>query len=123
MRRSKILGFIIGWGIVLSISILSLIPPIDTGIETISHIDKFEHLTAYFVMMFWFCQLYPTPQQRLICLIGFLAMGLGLEFLQSFTSTRHTDGFDMIANAIGVFSAWFISQQYLSHQPKNLAEK
>ncbi|WP_353569904.1 VanZ family protein [Candidatus Albibeggiatoa sp. nov. BB20] len=118
MSHFKPLWLAIAWSLVLAICILSLIPPIDTVIQTVSHIDKLEHFTAYFIIMFWFSLLYPTKKGRLICLIGFLSMGMGLEFLQSFTSTRHADGMDMIANALGVFIAWFISQQYFKPTPK-----
>jgi VanZ family protein len=120
MLHFKTLWLIGGWGLALAICILSLIPPIDTGIQTFSHIDKLEHLTAYFIITFWFCLLYPTPQGRLMCLIGFLAMGLSLEVLQGLvTTTRYADGFDMIANAIGVLSAWFVSQQYFKPVSKS----
>ncbi|MEK7990326.1 MAG: VanZ family protein [Thiotrichaceae bacterium] len=121
MLHFKTLWLISGWGLAMAICILSLIPPIDTGIQTISHIDKLEHLTAYFVITFWFSLLYPTSQGRLMCLVGFLAMGLSLEVLQGLlTTTRHADGFDMIANTLGVLIAWFVSQQYFKPVSKKV---
>ncbi|MCV6638351.1 VanZ family protein [Candidatus Albibeggiatoa sp. nov. NOAA] len=119
MLYFRFLWLIAGWGLITAVSILSLIPPIDTGIQTFSHIDKLEHFFAYFVMMFWFSLLYPTNHGRLMCFIGFLLMGLSVELLQSLTSTRHADGWDMLANSVGVLFAWFISQRYFS---KKLAE-
>jgi glycopeptide antibiotics resistance protein len=61
---------------------------------------------AYGTLMFWFCQLYPAPRTRLLLAIGFIALGIGLEFVQGALGYRTYDEYDMLANAIGVLAGW-----------------
>ena len=107
MSCFKTLLTVIAWSWAVAICILSLIPPVDAGIQIFSHIDKVQHLVAYGIAMLLFGLLYPTQYKWSV--IGLLLMGLSLELLQSLTSTRHMDGFDMIANTLGVLLGWFFS--------------
>ncbi len=63
--------------------------------------DKLGHFGAYAVVMLWFSQLYGKVA-RMFYALGFIAMGVGLEFLQGETGFRTYDAFDMYANGLGV---------------------
>ena len=87
---------------------LSVTPhPPDPGFE---QGDKFEHILAYGTLMFWFSELYPSMRTRIALAIGFVAMGVGLEFVQRALVYRTYDVFDMLANTIGVFAGWAVAR-------------
>ena len=67
--------------------------------------DKLGHLVAYGALMFWFSQLY-AGESRLWYGVGFVALGIALEFGQSATGYRSYDLLDMAANALGVLLGW-----------------
>jgi VanZ family protein len=97
-----------GWFMVAAIIWLSLMPsPPDPGIE---HADKLEHVLAYAMLMFWFCQLHAGWRTRLAYAIGFVAMGVGLEFVQGALAHRTYEAFDMLANGLGVAMGWMVAQ-------------
>ncbi len=80
---------------------LSLTPsppqvPLESG-------DKLGHFAAYGVLMLWFAQLHA---RRLPWAAGFLAMGIGLEFVQAGLGYRTLEVLDMAANAAGVLAGW-----------------
>jgi VanZ family protein len=104
MRR---LWLIVGWAMVAAIVVLTLWPPAP-GIE-LGEKDKLAHVLAYGVLMFWFCQLYPGRQTRILYAAGLVAMGVGLEHIQGMFGYRTYDLFDMHANALGVVLGWFIA--------------
>ena len=56
--------------------------------------------------MFWFCLLYLRTPIRILYAAGFIAMGIGLEFIQGWLGYRTYDPFDMLANGIGVALGW-----------------
>jgi hypothetical protein len=60
--------------------------------------------------MFWFCQVYASQRAKLLHGAVFLAMGVGLEFLQGMGGTREYDVVDMLANAAGVLSGWLAAR-------------
>ena len=64
--------------------------------------DKAGHLAAYGLLMFWFCRLYLPARTRLLFGIGFVAMGIGLEFAQDALGFRTYEVLDMAANTLGV---------------------
>jgi VanZ family protein len=68
--------------------------------------DKLGHFLAYGGLMFWFCQLYPKRRTRVYYAAGFIALGVGMEFLQGMTDYRTFEALDMVANTIGVFLGW-----------------
>ena len=97
MRALAIAG---GWLYAAAIVFLSLTPtPPDPGFE---HGDKLGHLLAYGLLMFWFCLLYRYRTARLAYGVGWVAMGIALEFAQGATGTRSFEYSDMAANALGV---------------------
>ena len=96
-----------GWLYAAAIVFLSLTPkPPDPGFE---HGDKLGHLFAYGLLMFWFCFLYRTRHARLAYAIGWIALGVALEFAQGATSYRSFEVADMAANSLGVLLGWGIS--------------
>ena len=83
---------------------LSVTPfPPDPGFE---QGDKPEHVLAYGLLMFWFCQLYTARAARIAWAISFAGMGVALEFVQRALEYRTYDELDMLANAIGVLTGW-----------------
>jgi VanZ family protein len=80
---------------------LSLTPsPPDIDIEGG---DKLGHLVSYFVLMFWFAQLYAS---RAWYAAGFVALGIALEFLQGALGYRAFERYDILANSAGVLLGW-----------------
>ncbi len=66
--------------------------------------DKLGHFAAYAALMFWFALLHPARRPQFA--IGFIALGIALEFAQGATPYRTFDVFDMAANALGVLAGW-----------------
>ena len=94
----------IGWGGAAAIVWLSLTPaPPKLDFE---HGDKLGHFLAYGVLMFWFCLLYLKTRVRILYAAGFIALGIGLEFIQGWLVYRTYDPLDMLANTIGVALGW-----------------
>jgi VanZ family protein len=93
-----------GWGWAAAIVWLSLTPaPPEVDL---SYGDKLGHFAAYGLLMFWFSQLYLQTRTRLAYAAGFIAMGIGLEFLQGLLGYRSHELLDMLANALGVLLGW-----------------
>jgi len=104
MRAALLAG---GWLWAAAIVFLSLTPsPPETGVE---HGDKLGHLLAYGLLMFWFCFLYRYRYTRLAYGIGWIALGITLEFAQRATGYRSFEVADMAANSLGVLLGWGIS--------------
>ena len=95
----RMIGLGLGWGWAAAIVWLSLTPsPPQVDVD---YGDKLGHFGAYGLLMFWFALLYPSWPVRARYLIGFIVMGVGLEFLQGMLG-RVFDVQDMLANATGV---------------------
>jgi len=104
MRAALIAG---GWLYAAAIVFLSLTPkPPDPGF---AYGDKLGHLAAYALLMFWFCWSYRHRATRLAYGIGWVCMGIALEFAQAATGTRNFELADMAANSLGVLLGWGIS--------------
>jgi VanZ family protein len=104
MRKALVAA---GWAWAGAIVWLSLTPaPPQVDVE---HGDKLGHLFAYGFLMFWFCRLYWKAGTRVAYAIGFIAMGVGLEFLQASLGYRMHDVYDMFANATGVLLGWVLA--------------
>jgi VanZ family protein len=68
--------------------------------------DKIEHLGSYGLVMFWFCRLYLSRRVRLGYALGFVALGVALEFVQGWLGYRDFEIGDMVADAAGVALGW-----------------
>ena len=98
--KLRALWLAIGWALVATIIWLSVThSPPDIGIE---HGDKLGHFAAYGSVMFWFCQPYRRLTTRAAYAVGFIAMGVALEFVQRWLGYRSFEVLDMVADAIGV---------------------
>jgi VanZ family protein len=94
----------IGIALIVFVVYESLTPhPIDVPLE---HGDKYGHILAYGTLMFWFAQIYLGRRARVGWAIGFVAIGIGLEFLQLLTDYRTFEIADTIADAAGVSIGW-----------------
>ena len=71
--------------------------------------DKMLHIVGYFGMMGWFVQIFKSRNQQLVLAVGFVSMGIMLEFIQGWGGIRHYEVADMVANASGVILAWLLS--------------
>ena len=90
----------LGWtwaGAIVWLSLTPSPPTID-----IQSGDKLGHFMAYGALMSWFSFLYSKAGTRLAYAAGFVAMGIGLEFVQGWLGYRTFEVFDMLANSIGV---------------------
>ena len=101
MRRAAIAA---GWAWAAAIVWLSLTP--SPPQLDVAHGDKLGHFAAYGSLMFWFCQLYFRRNARIAHAVGFIALGVGLEFLQGELGYRSYEVFDMYANTLGVLLGW-----------------
>lgn len=92
----------VGWGLVVLIIYLSLTShPPQPGVA-LPFGDKIGHALAYFTLMSWFAQLYPTPRHRIFIMVGCVLLGGSLEILQGFGGIRVADWWDFLANTTGV---------------------
>ena len=67
---------------------------------------KVGHFLAYAWLMFWYSQLYERLRTRALIALGFVLMGVALEYLQGLTPHRTFGYADMRDNAIGVAAGW-----------------
>ena len=103
----RVLFVAAGWGIAAIIVWLSLAPsPPQLDIE---QGDKLGHFTAYGTLMFWFCLLYTRRAPRIAYALLWIAMGIGLEFIQGHIGYRTYEVYDMFANALGVLIGWALA--------------
>jgi VanZ family protein len=106
----------IGYALIALVIFLSVtskppLPDID-----IPFIDKVGHLLAYFSMMAWFAQIYHAKKQRLSYALSFVALGVVMEFVQSFDPARMAEFADMVANASGVLIALLMTRMSFFRQ-------
>jgi VanZ family protein len=107
--RLQRIWILLGWGWVTLVIYLSLTasPPIP-DVEPFKW-DKFNHFLAYGWLMFWFAQIYHRTPARIGFALLFIAMGVGMEFLQGLGQTRHFEYADMLANTIGVLVGYVLT--------------
>jgi glycopeptide antibiotics resistance protein len=102
--KFRFLWSFIGYGLIGLVVVLSLSPSLPLAMDFFWE-DKLYHLLAYAVLMLWFAQLHPRSRYGwLVC--GFIALGILLEGLQSQTSIRNGDVWDVAANSLGVILSW-----------------
>lgn len=75
-----------------------------------SYADDIYHLSSYFVLMLWFAQIYHAKRQRIAYAIFFIALGVALEFVQSFELDRTLELTDVVSNSLGVVIAFLITR-------------
>jgi hypothetical protein len=95
----------VGIGLVVFLSLTPRPPEVDLGAYT----DKWEHVTAYALLMWWFCQLRTSRSARAQTGLGLVALGIGLEFAQRMTGFRMFEISDMVAGTLGVALGWLLA--------------
>jgi len=104
----KYFWYSLGWLLLSVILYLSLTPHPPQPLN-FNGVDKLEHITAYTVLMLWFCQLQLSYRQRLRNAILFIFLGIGVEILQGVGGVRQFEYADMVANSCGVLLGWLLS--------------
>jgi uncharacterized protein YfiM (DUF2279 family) len=98
---------LLGWGMVASVFVLSLIPiELDLGEGS----DKFEHFVTYAGLSFWFGMLHVERRRQLGFALAFILMGVLIEFLQGMTDYRSFEVADMAADATGALLGFVLLQ-------------
>ena len=95
---------LIGYGLVVLVIVLSLTPSIAPPVDFLP-LDKIFHVLTYAVLMLWFAQLHPKSRYVGLA-VGFIALGILLEVLQTQLPTRKGDLWDVAANSLGTFLSW-----------------
>jgi VanZ family protein len=106
-QRRRRIWLLLGWGMVASVFVLSLIP---LNVDLEEGRDKIAHFTAYGSMVFWFAMLFEGRARQAGIAVAFAAMGVAIEFLQGMTGYRSFEVADMIANGIGAALGWGLAQ-------------
>lgn len=101
-------ALLIGFVVYLSLTPFPIELPVEQG-------DKYGHILAYATLMFWYAQLYPGQRVRMALAGAFVAMGIGLEFLQLLTDYRSFEIADMLADAFGVSVGWLAAPPRSPH--------
>jgi len=104
MVINKRLGLMIGWLMVVTVWLLSLLP-LSSPVDTVQGSDKIGHFLAYFGMTFWFLHL-TANRWVVVCLL--IIMGFVIEVLQGLTGYRYFEWADFLANAVGVLVAYTV---------------
>jgi VanZ family protein len=73
-------------------------------------IDKWEHFTAYGLMMGWWGQLLEAPAARWRACLACAALGGVLELLQGLGGVRQMELADALANAVGAGLGWYLTR-------------
>jgi VanZ family protein len=76
--------------------------------------DKLEHAAAYLTLTFWFGQIYARNRVRWAIGLGFIILGIGMEYLQRMTGYRTFEYGDMAADTVGVLCALLAAQTPLA---------
>jgi VanZ family protein len=106
-QRHRRIWLLLGWGMVFSVVVLSLVP-VDVDIPKGG--DKVAHFLAYGSLSFWFALLFEGRVRQLGIAITFAVMGVAIEFLQGMTDYRSFEVADMVANAVGAALGWGLAQ-------------
>ncbi len=106
MHAHRRLWLLLGWGLVLSVVVVSLIPapPVRPGLG----VDKLAHFSAYAVLMLWFSQLQRRRGWASLA-AWLLVLGMGLELVQGLTGYRSCSYGDLVANGLGIAIAWALA--------------
>jgi VanZ family protein len=77
--------------------------PMPETVQTIQHLDKLYHFTAYALLTWYQIQIFGTQKSKtlLFIFIIFMTQGLLIEILQFLTGYRSFELLDMVANASG----------------------
>ncbi len=116
MRQLRYLRFwlVSGW-ILVGLVVLFLVIPSPPETMSFHFGDKLLHVSIYAIMMLWFGLIYPPGKFYRNLGLGFIMMGIVLEFIQGLTGYRSLEYTDMTANTIGVLLGWLLAKTRLSN--------
>ncbi len=106
--RFPALWLTLGFLMVSAVTVLSLIDLPDQVQKVMLH-DKIAHLIAYAGLMGWFVQIFRHDLTRLVLLLAFVSLGVGVEFVQGMVPSRQFEVLDMIANSSGALLSWALA--------------
>jgi len=106
-QRHRRIWLLLGWGMVVAVVLLSLIP---LDVDLVENEDKLAHFVAYGSLAFWFGILIEGRGRQIGVALGFAAMGVAVEFLQGLTDYRTFEIADMVANTMGAAFGWGVAQ-------------
>lgn len=91
--------------LVAAVATVSLLPAGDLPAAPFDGVDKLEHFLAYAVLAAGAVMLFARRGVQWLLALALVALGIGLEFAQgAMTASRHADGMDALANALGVLA-------------------
>lgn len=93
------LWFTLAYALTLAVGVISLIPGPDIGSS-----DKLAHFLVYATLSAGFSLIVEQRKSLWLVLVGLIAYGLLLEFLQGLTDYRFEDMADALANSLGVIT-------------------
>lgn len=100
LRIWQMIGYLLV-GLVILLSVIS--PASNPDLFRIN--DKIGHFLAYGVLMGWFAQWHENTHFKYLVMI-FIAQGITLEVVQTFLPEREGSFLDILANSMGVLTAW-----------------
>ena len=103
--------FSLGLLYLLFILIISLMPINEVSLPSFIGADKVEHFIAYLVASGYFLQILQTRHATRLALF-LISYGLLIEFLQSLTSYRFFDVWDILANSLGILAGVLIGRKF-----------
>ena len=95
------------WLLCALIAVLSLLPVDQLPPQTLNVWDKAQHAIGF--MMLSVAGLAAYPRQYRPLSVGLLVFGAAIEVAQSFTTWRYGDGWDWVADAVGIGSIMLIA--------------
>lgn len=107
--RFRKLWLAIGYLLIVLVIYLSLSSSPVTIDTNLPYEDKLFHFIAYFVLTFWFMQIYHIRHYVIAWVALFLCLGLTMEYLQGFNPYRYSETADMAANTLGVMAGFGLS--------------
>ena len=115
MRNLRFLKFwlVLGYLWVGLVVFLSLTPA-PPRVLAFPGMDKVGHACAYGLLMFWFGLIFKPGRKYRILGLGFVIMGIILEFIQRSTGFRSFEWVDMAADAFGVAMGWVLARTPLA---------
>lgn len=114
MPRLAPMWFVLGIGLLVAGMVVALLP--GPAAAPFSYNDKAMHALGFMGFMVWFCGL-VRPRHTVWVALALLGYGVLMEWLQSFTTVRQADVFDLVADAAGILLGWLLGLAGLRHWP------
>ena len=100
MKKLILFKFWLFLGIIfVGVAFFLFLTPVSVKTD-IPYLDKLVHFTIYFLLAWWFVEIF-SPSKKIPIFISFFAMGVIIEILQYFVPGRSFDLWDIAANTLG----------------------